>query len=474
MVSDVLLFQMLGWLFLAIGLTAVLWRLVPRWQSGLTPSQEDHHEADVRVNRFFIPLNILSLLVLIAASMLLFVEQYSDWLLIGMFACITILFVMTLAVLQNVHSIVWVTSLTLITVAICYLKLLNPDGQLVNSFFNDPAQVFILGRIEIVTLAVIALIIWVSAGPLRKLAGALLRPASTLPETGRSYISLAVILLALSSLFILMTGNLISSSQSLLVGQWEWIIFLIPLSSLFIYGRDADYASWFRSVYILGFALVATLLAMWFGSSSNLGQQLQGLIVLYAIAGYLAAWGLVYRYQDVVRTAVARMGVVNVQQRLLQHRPLASHVQLVVGVIVCSCACLSTFILDPAVHMVHRYFAMTIPLLLVVGMEVLLDRTATHRRDLFSALCLASLLIVLWADVGSLGSNLAWLRRISRVFIAGSFMGVFLAVFSQQLTQRFEHWSAQIKRLQLQAIVAAGISLVVMLCVNFVLRTDKR
>ena len=473
-VSDVLLFQMLGWLFLAVGLTAAIWRLVPRWQSGLTPSQEDHREADVRVNRFFIPLNILSVLVLIAASMLLFVEQNSDWLLIGMFACITILFVMTLAVLQNVHSIVWVTSLTLITVAICYLKLLNPDGQLVNSFFNDPSQVFILGRIEIVTLAVIALIIWVSAGPLRKLAGALLRPASTLPETGRSYISLAVILLALSSIFILMTGNLISSSQSLLVGQWEWIIFLIPLSSLFIYGRDADYASWFRSVYILGFALVATLLAMWFGSSSNLGQQLQGLIVLYAIAGYLAAWGLVYRYQDVVRTAVARMGVVNVQQRLLQHRPLASHVQLVVGVIVCSCACLSTFILDPAVHMVHRYFAMTIPLLLAVGMEVLLDRTATHRRDLFSALCLASLLIVLWADVGSLSSNLAWLRRISRVFIVGSFMGVFLAVFSQQLTQRFEHWSAQINRLQLQAIVAAGISLVVMLCVNFILRSDAQ
>ncbi len=473
-VSDVLLYQMLGWLVLAIGITAVLWRLVPRWQNGLTPAQDDHQKMDVRVSGLFIPLNILSVLVLIAASMLLFVEQYSDWLLIGMFASIAILFVMTLAVLQNVHSIVWVTSLTLITVAICYLKLLNPEGQLANSFFNDPAQVFILGRIEIVTLAVIALIIWVSSGPLRKLAGALLRPASTLPETGRSYISLAVILLALSSIFILMTGNLISSSQSLLVGQWEWVIFLIPLASLFIYGRDIDYASWFRSVYILGIALVATLLAMWFGSSSNLGQQLQGLMVLYAIAGYLAAWGLVYRYQDVVCTAVARMGVVNVQQRLLQHRPLASHVQLVVGVIVCSCACLSTFVLDPTVHMVHRYFAMTIPLLLVVGMEVLPDRTATHRRDLFSSLCLASLLIVLWADVGSLGSNLAWLRRISRVFIAGSFMGGVLAVFSQQLIQRFEHWSAQIKRLQLQAIVAAGISLVVMLCVNFALRSDAQ
>ena len=473
-VSDVLFFQMLGWFFLAVGLTAVIGRLVPRWQSGLMASQDVYQDVDVRVNRFFVPLNILSVLVLIAASMLLFVEQYSDWLLIGMFASITILFVMTLAVLQNVHSIVWVTSLTLITVAICYLKLLNPEGHLANSFFNDRAQVFILGRIEIVTLAVIALIIWVSSGPLRKLAGALLRPASTLPETGRSYISLAVILLALSSIFVLMTGTLISSSQSLLVGQWEWVIFLIPLASLFIYGRDADYASWFRSVYILGIALVATLLAMWFGSSSNLGQQLQGLMVLYAIAGYLAAWGLVYRYQDVVCTAVARMGVINVQQRLLQHRPLASHVQLVVGVIVCSCACLSTFILDPNVYMVHRYFAMTIPLLLVVGLEVLLDRTATHRRDLLSSLCLASLLIVLWADVGSLGSNLAWLRRISRVFIVGSFMGGVLAVYSQQLSQRFEHWSAQIKRLQLQAIVAAGISLVVMLCVNFVLRSDAQ
>ncbi|MBT4011376.1 MAG: hypothetical protein HOF15_03565 [Planctomycetaceae bacterium] len=473
-VSDVLLFQMIGWLFLAIGLTVVLWRLIPRWQSELTPSHDVHQEADVRANRFFVTLNIISGLVLIAASMLLFVEQYSDWLLIGMFASITILFVMTLAVLQNVHSIVWVTSLTVITVAICYLKLLNPAGQLAHSFFNDPVQAFILGRIEIVTLAVIAVIIWISAGPLRKLAGALVRPASTLPEIGRSFISLAVILLALSSIYILMTGTLISSSQSLHVGQWEWVIFLIPLGSLFIYGRDADYASWFRSVYILGIALVATLLAMWFGSSSNLGQQLQGLIVLYAIAGYLAAWGLVYRYQDVVRTAVARMGVVNVQQRLLQHRPLASHVQLVVGVSVCSCACLSTFILDPSVHMVHRYFVMIIPLLLGVGMEVLLDRTATHRRDLLSSLCLASLLIVLWADVGPLDSNLAWLRRISRVFIAGSFTGGVLAVFSQQLTQRFEHWSAQIKRLQLQAIIAAGISLVIMLCVNFAFRSDAQ
>jgi hypothetical protein len=471
-VSDVLLYQMLGWLVLAIGFTAVLWRLVPRWQNGL-PSQDDQ-EMDVRANRFFVPLNILSVLVLIAASMLLFVEQYSDWLLIGMFASITILFVMTLAVLQNVNSIVWVTLLTLVTVAICYLKLLNPDGYLANSFFNDRDQVFILGRIEIVILAVIALIIWISSGPLRKLAGALIRPASTLPETGRWYISLAVILLALSSIFALMIGNSISSSQFLLVGQWEWIVFLIPLASLFIYGRDADYASWFRSVYILGIALVATLLAMWFGSSSNLGQQLQGLIVLYAIAGYLAAWGLVYRYQDVVCTAVTRMGVVNVQQRLLQHRSLATHVQLVVGVIVCSCAWLSTFILDPSAHMVHRYFAMTIPLLVIVGMEVLRDRTATHRRDLFSALCLVSLLIVLWADVGSLGSSLAWLRRISRVFIAGSFMGGVLAVFSQQLTQRFKHWSAQIKRLQLQAIIAAGISLVVMLCVNFALRSDAQ
>ena len=473
-VSDVLLFQMLGWLLLAVGLTSVLWRLVPRWQIGLTTAQDVYQDADVRVNRFLVPLNILSVLVLIAASMLLFVEQYSDWLLIGMFASITILFVMTLAVLQNVNSIVWITLLTLVTVAICYLKLLNPDSYLANSYFNDSDQVFNLGRIEIVTLAVIALIIWISSGPLRKLAGALIRPASTLPETGRWYISLAVILLALSSIFVLVIGNSISSSQVLLVGQWEWIVFLIPLASLFIYGRDEDYASWFRSVYILGIALVATLLAMWFGSSSNLGQQLQGLIVLYAIAGYLAIWGLVYRYQDVVCTAVARIGVVNVQQRLLQHRPLASHVQLVVGVIVCSCACLSTFILDPTVHMVHRYFAMVIPLLVVVGMEVLLNRTATYRRDLLTSLCLGSLLIVLWADVGSLDSNLAWLRRISRVFIAGSFIGVFVAVFSQQLTQRFKHWFAQIKRLQLQAIVATGISLVVMLCVNFVLRSDAQ
>jgi hypothetical protein len=122
--------------------------------------------------------------------------------------------------------------------------------------------------------------------------------------------------------------------------------------------------------------------------------------------------------------------------------------------------------------MVHRYFAMAIPLLLIVGMEVLPDRTETHRRDLFGSLCLASLLIVLWADVGSFGSNLAWLRRISRVFIAGSFIGGVLAVSSQQLIQRFEHWSAQNTRLQLQAIVAAGISLIVMLCVNFALRSD--
>ena len=470
-VSDVLLYQMLGWLVLAIGITAVLWRLVPRWQNGLTPAQDDHQKMDVRVSGLFIPLNILSVLVLIAATMLLFVEQYSDWLLIGMFASITVLFVMTMAVLQNSHSIVWVTLLTMVTVAICYLKLLTPDGYVVNRLFSTWVDPFILGRIEIVTLAAIALIIWVADGPLRKLAGARQRATSILLQTGRSYISLAVILLALSSSLILVTVNMTSSNQALLVGPWEWIIFLIPLGSLFIYGRDSDYANWFCSIYFLGIALVATLIAMWFGSN-NILAQIQGLTVLYAIAGYLAVWGLVYRYQDVVCTAITRTGAVNVQQRLLQHRAFASNVQLIVGGIVCSCACLSTFVLDPAVHMIHRYFAMTIPLLLVVGMEVLPNRTATKRRDLLSSICLASLLIVLWADVGLLESNLAWLKRINRVFIAGSFIGGFLAVFSQQLTQRFEHWSAQIKRLQLQAIVATGISLLVMLCVNFALRSD--
>lgn len=470
-VSDVLLYQMLGWLVIAIGITAILWRLVPGWQNGQTPAQDDQLKMDIRVSRFFIPLNVLSVLVLIAASMLLFVEQYSDWLLIGMFASISILFVITLSVLQNVHSIVWVTLLSMVTVAICYLKLLTPDGYVANRLFFDSVEVFNLGRIEIVTLAAIALIIWVADGPLRKLASARKRAESILLQTGRSYISLAVILLALSSILILVTVNTTSSNQALLVGSWEWVIFLIPLGSLFIYGRDAHYAHWFRSIYFLGIALVATLIAMWFGSNNTLAQ-IQGLTVLYAIAGYLAVWGLVYRYQDVVCTAIARTGAVNVQQRLLQHRAFASNVQWIVGGIVCSCACLSTFVLDPSVHMMHRYFAMTIPLLLVVGMEVLPNRTATKRRDMLSSICLASLLIVLWADVGLLESNLAWLKRINRVFIAGSFIGGFLALFSQQLTQQFEHWAAQFKRLQLQAIVATGVSLVVMLSVNFALRAD--
>ena len=477
LLSDVLFYQMMGWTFMVLLLTGTLTVIIPRLRKAASGQTEFMVDVDARVQRLFKPVHILGALILFAAAVLLFSHPFSDWWLVATLGVLWIAFLLLTAVMRDGVSVGWVILLAILMAALIDIKLLDPDMYLADQSIDRIVKHGLsLVRLEIVLLAALALVLQFSHGILGSWFGGVQPNPSLSLLAGRSLVRLSIVLLAVHSTLALMAEMLGEFSWVWITGQYEWLYFIVPLLALFLYGRDDEYREWFNNAYVMGVALIATLLTIWFdGPDTALERSRQGMTILYCIAGYLAVWGLIY--QNIQNgghlfTAIEKLGVMNVGKRIEEHRSFVSHTQIVVGVIVSVLACLSTFYLNPEGLLSHRYLAAVIPLLTCVGIQVFAaDEFKMRRRQYVGYLILMAGLIVVWADVGTpLHSASTWLRRISRLFIGGALIGVVVSVYSSRVVQRFADWVDMLKRLQLQMLIVTGFALLVMLLLELTMR----
>ena len=255
--------------------------------------------------------------------------------------------------------------------------------------------------------------------------------------------------------------------------EFEWAVLLLPLIGLYCCARYvSSERSSTLSIYAYGSTLAATLLTVCFESAESPNTQKFVFFICLTLAIYLALWGAIYRWQDTVVNGLAKIGIRDAGQWMSASRHVIAGLQVSLGLILLACSFLSTFYLSNEAGIEnYRYLSVLLPLLVVVGLEVLRETplSSVRRHIVVNAPFVAGI-VLLWANLepGLIDAN-HWYQRIGRVFILTSVLAVSFVFRLSNLNERSE-WFEPFRRIRINTTATALITLFVTLVIEAYLR----
>ena len=251
--------------------------------------------------------------------------------------------------------------------------------------------------------------------------------------------------------------------------EFEWAVLLLPLIGLYCCARYvSSERSSTLSIYAYGSTLAATLLTVCFESAESPNTQKFVFFICLTLAIYLALWGAIYRWQDTVVNGLAKIGIRDAGQWMSASRHVIAGLQVSLGLILLACSFLSTFYLSNEAGIEnYRYLSVLLPLLVVVGLEVLRETplSSVRRHIVVNAPFVAGI-VLLWANLepGLIDAN-HWYQRIGRVFILTSVLAVSFVFRLSNLNERSE-WFEPFRRIRINTTATALITLFVTLVIE--------
>ncbi len=255
--------------------------------------------------------------------------------------------------------------------------------------------------------------------------------------------------------------------------EFEWAVLLLPLIGLYCCARYvSSERSSTLSIYAYGSTLAATLLTVCFESAESPNTQKFVFFICLTLAIYLALWGAIYRWQDTVVNGLAKIGIRDAGQWMSASRHVIAGLQVSLGLILLACSFLSTFYLSNEAGIEnYRYLSALLPLLVVVGLEVLRETplSSVRRHIVVNAPFVAGI-VLLWANLepGLIDAK-HWYQRIGRVFILTSVLAVSFVFRLSNLNKRSE-WFEPFRRIRINTTATALITLFVTLVIEAYLR----
>ena len=254
--------------------------------------------------------------------------------------------------------------------------------------------------------------------------------------------------------------------------QYEWAVLLLPLVAMYCCARYvSSERSSTLSIYAYGSTLVVTLLTLCFEMADHNTHKFVFFICL-ALAVYLAVWGVIYRWHETVVYGLAKIGIRDAGQWMSASRHVIAGLQVSLGLILLACSFLSTFYLSNETGIeIYRYLSALLPLLVVVGLEVLRETplSIVRRHIVLNAPFVAGI-VLLWANLepGLIDAN-HWYQRIGRVFILTSVLAVSFVFRLSNLSERSE-WFEPFRRIRINTTATALVTLFVTLVIEAYLR----
>ena len=179
------------------------------------------------------------------------------------------------------------------------------------------------------------------------------------------------------------------------------------------------------------------------------------------LAGYIAFWGLLYRFNQFSAGVLEKLRLPGASELLGHNQPRIARLQFYLGVIVSVVALLSTFYLSGLDEEVttYRYLASLAPLLVIIGLDSLRNTSLDRYRQHFTLnLPLLSLPILLWAGINQdLTSIASWYHRSARMFIAFAILGS-LSYFTYR-KMNIPRWKAAVEQWLANVAVIACVSI---------------
>ena len=337
------------------------------------------------------------------------------------------------------------------------------------SRLSDSSYVYL--RMIFASYSVLALLRLVSV-PMSQVITGLPRQQNSIMSRSARWLANFSVTGLLGVSLVAMLGSVGGGATVWVEAQYEWAVLLLPLSAMYCCARYiSSERSSTLSIYAYGSTLVITLLTVCFETANHNTDKFVFFICL-AIALYLAVWGAIYRWQETVVKGLAKIGIRDAGQWMSASRHVIAGLQVSLGLILLACSFLSTFYLSNETGIeIYRYLSALLPLLVVVGLEVLRETplSIVRRHVVLNAPFVAGI-VLLWANLesGLIDAN-HWYQRIGRVFILTSVLAVSFVFRLSNLSERSE-WFEPFRRIRINTTATALVTLFVTLVIEAYLR----
>ena len=337
------------------------------------------------------------------------------------------------------------------------------------SRLSDSSYVYL--RMIFASYSVLALLRLVSVRVSHVITGLPRQQNSIMLRSARWLANFSVVSLLGVSL-VAMLGKVGDGTAVWIEVQYEWAVLLLPLVAMYCCARYvSSERSSTLSIYAYGSTLVVTLLTLCFEIADHNTHKFVFFICL-ALAVYLAVWGVIYRWHETVAYGLAKIGIRDAGQWMSASRHVIAGLQVSLGLILLACSFLSTFYLSNETGIeIYRYLSALLPLLVVVGLEVLRETplSIVRRHIVLNAPFVAGI-VLLWANLepGLIDAS-QWYQRIGRVFILTSVLAVGFVFRLSNLSERSE-WFEPFRRIRINTTATALVTLFVTLVIEAYLR----
>ncbi|MFP6612888.1 MAG: hypothetical protein VB835_11305 [Pirellulales bacterium] len=478
-VTQVLFNQTVGWVILVLAFVVLVVNRIPHWRrGGVNPVDHNDPEGglgwgriDAGVAPWAVITNLLAVFVGLGTWVLFRSLEHNDWILIGLLGSLAVMFIVLSGAAQKAQFVVWAILFSGVTFGLVDLQLLNANRHLA---LIDPDVVINhlghLARSQFGILSLVAILLGSTVTLMSRIGGTEIRPESPVARMSAALVFVSLGGLATGSVLAVVAA-LAGPNQVWIDGARETANLGIPLLALVFFARNAELQDWVRKFYVWGVAVFATLSVMWMVESDQAYYyHLNSAKVLYVLTAYLVSWGVIYHFSSHVCAALTAAGFSDPAKRMDASRLEVSYCQAIVGCIVTAASFLASFFLI-ADLMLHRYLVALLPAALFIGLRCLQGtKLQSELRSLAVSFSLASVIGLIWADLGPGHEPAVWMSRAIRLFIGSAIFSVGVAWQSNKIAAHWPGWLSLANRMQVGSLVAAGGSLGITLLFEFTSR----